>query len=67
MKAPSVEGMPGIDVTFEPHALARLGARSADLHGLVAGVRRGVPVGSVQRGAFRDPVVLEVDLQVMVV
>ncbi len=62
IKAPSVEGMPGIDVRIDPDALGRLGTTGTDVHGLIAGVRRGVPVGEVQRGAFRDPVVLKVDL-----
>ncbi|MCA9566231.1 MAG: efflux RND transporter permease subunit, partial [Myxococcales bacterium] len=62
VKAPSVEGMPGVDVTLEQGELARMGVVAPDLHGLVAGVRRGVEVGTVLRGQFRDPVVLKVDL-----
>jgi cobalt-zinc-cadmium resistance protein CzcA len=62
VKAPAVEGMPGIDIRLQPADLGRLGASPADLHGLVAGIRRGVPVGTVQQGLFRDPVVLEVAL-----
>ncbi len=62
VKAPTVDGMPGIDLEIEPGQLARLGARSQDLHGLVAGLKRGVEAGDLVRGAFRDPVVLKVDL-----
>ncbi len=62
VKAPSVEGMPGIDVRMDAGALARLGVAADDLHGLVAGVRRGVEAGRVQRGQYRDPVVLKVDV-----
>ncbi|MCB9674724.1 MAG: efflux RND transporter permease subunit [Alphaproteobacteria bacterium] len=62
VKAPSVEGMPGVDVIIDPGELARLGVSADDLHGLVAGVRRGREVGTVRRGEFQDPVVLKVDL-----
>ncbi len=62
VKAPTVDGMPGIDIDVMPGELARLGARPQDLHGLVAGLRRGVEVGSLVRGAFRDPVVMKVGL-----
>ncbi|MEZ4237148.1 MAG: CusA/CzcA family heavy metal efflux RND transporter [Myxococcota bacterium] len=62
VKAPSVEGMPGVDVTLSPGDLARLGAAAVDLHGLVGAVRRGVEVGTLFRGQFREPVVLKVAL-----
>ena len=62
VKAPAVDGMPGVDMTVRPGDLARLGATSQDLHGLVAGVRRGVEVGTLVRGAYRDPVVMKAGL-----
>lgn len=60
VKAPAVEGMPGIDVRLDPLRVAAAHGASQDLHGLIAGVRRGVVVGDVLRGAFRDDVVLKV-------
>jgi len=62
VKAPTVDGMPGLDVELVPGQLARLGVGAQDLHGLVAGLKRGVEAGGLVRGAFRDPVVLKVDL-----
>lgn len=62
VKAPSVEGMPGRDIVFDVARLASMGVAADDLHGLVAGVRRGVEAGTVTRGQFRDPVVIKVDL-----
>jgi cobalt-zinc-cadmium resistance protein CzcA len=62
VKAPTVDGMPGIDIEIAPGELARLGARSQDLHGLVAGLHRGVEGGTLVRGAYRDPVVFKVGL-----
>lgn len=62
VKAPSVEGMPGRDIALDPVRMASMGVTADDLHGLVAGVRRGVEAGTVTRGQFRDPVVLKVDM-----
>ena len=62
VKAPSLEGTPGIDVVLDA---ARLGARGLDaaaVHGLIGAVQRGRPVGEVLRGAFREPVLLRLDL-----
>jgi cobalt-zinc-cadmium resistance protein CzcA len=61
VKAPAVEGLPGLRVDVPPDALTRYGVDGADVHGLVAGVRRGRTVGAVTRGEFRDAVVLRVD------
>lgn len=62
VKAPTVEGMPGVDITLSSPDLARLGVSATDLHGLVAGVQRGVEVGTVRRGQYRDPIVLKIDV-----
>ena len=58
VKAPSVEGLPTTDVRLREADLSRLGVTSPDVHGLVAGLRRGVEVAQVLRDGWRDPVVL---------
>lgn len=58
VKAPSVEGLPTTDVRLREVDLSRLGVASPDVHGLVAGLRRGVEVAQVLRDGWRDPVVL---------
>jgi cobalt-zinc-cadmium resistance protein CzcA len=62
VKAPSVEGLPTTDVRLREADLARLGVSSPDVHGLVAGLRRGVEVAQVLRGGWRDPVVLRTSM-----
>lgn len=61
VRAPSPEGMPGVDVVVRDADLARLGAEAPDVHLLAGMVQRGVAVGAVTRGQFRDPVVLRLD------
>lgn len=56
---PAVEGMPGLDVSLSTPDLARLGVQADDLHGLVAGVRRGTEAGRLLNGQYMDPVVLK--------
>lgn len=57
---PSVEGLPVSDVILEPERMARVGVQAHDARMLVAGLQRGVPVAQVQRGQFRDPIVMKV-------
>jgi cobalt-zinc-cadmium resistance protein CzcA len=58
---PTIEGQPSYEVQLRPEKLALYGLNSRQVMDVVAGVRRGTPVGSVQRGQFRDPLVLKLD------
>jgi cobalt-zinc-cadmium resistance protein CzcA len=58
---PSVEGLPVNDVILEPERTARVGVDAQDARRMVAGLQRGVPVAQVQRGQFRDPIVMKVE------
>ena len=59
VKAPSMEGAPGVDVAPQAEALARLGMREDRLLVEVTTLRRGVELGRVTRGGLRDAVVLK--------
>lgn len=58
VKVPVLEGMPSLDVVVDAEAVGRLGVDPAEVHALVAGLRRGQSLGRVLRGAFQDEVVL---------
>jgi cobalt-zinc-cadmium resistance protein CzcA len=60
VKAPASEGIPGLDVVPDPHALARRRIAERTVHRMVAGLQRGVPVGSLLRGPTREEVVMRV-------
>lgn len=62
VKAPTMEGMPGLEVVVDPASLARLELQDVDVHGLLAGVHRGTEVGVVRRGQFLDAIVLKTAL-----
>ncbi len=61
VKAAAIEGTPGIDVNVLPEALARTGVDGQVVHDTVASLRRGLEVGSIQRGLVREPVLLRLD------
>jgi len=62
VKAPAVEGTPGIDVVVDNVALARLGVDGGAIHDTVAALQRGTELGAIQRGLVREPVVLRLDV-----
>ncbi len=66
VSAPTIEGVPGIDARIEGHRLKLLGVSSPDILTLIAGIQRGTEIGSVQRGQFRDPIVLKTAWDVQV-
>jgi len=66
VSAPTIEGVPGIDARIEGHRLKLLGVSSLDILTLVAGIQRGTEIGTVQRGQFRDPIVLKTEWDVSV-
>lgn len=57
---PVLEGLSAVDVVIDEAAVARLGADPAEVHALVAGLQRGVPLGAVLRDSFQDPVVMRI-------
>lgn len=61
VKAPAVEGTPGIDVVVDTAALARLGVQGGAVHSTVQALQRGLELGAVQRGLVREPVLLRLD------
>ena len=61
VRAPSVQGIPVETVSADPHALARVGLSADAVLDLVQAVQVGHEVGRVQRGAYRDAVVVRLD------
>ncbi len=59
VSAPTIEGVPGIEARLKPDRMKVLETSSDDILALIAGVQRGTEIGSVQRGQFRDPIVLK--------
>ena len=59
VSAPTIEGVPGLEARLNVANLEVYGASTDDISLLVAGVQRGTEIGSVQRGQFRDPIVLK--------
>ncbi len=57
--APTIEGVPGIEARLRPERLSLLDVSTRDVLTLIAGVQRGTEIGAVQRGQFRDPIVLK--------
>src|SRR5690606_38532064 len=62
LSLPAIEGVPGIDVVIDHEKLAAHGLKASDVLNLIRGVQRGHEVGSIQRGQFRDAVVVRLDL-----
>ncbi|MGM0557101.1 MAG: efflux RND transporter permease subunit [Myxococcota bacterium] len=58
---PTIEGQPSYEVELTPSKLALYGLDARAVMDVVAGVRRGTPIGSIQRGQFRDPIVIKLD------
>ncbi|QED28490.1 efflux RND transporter permease subunit [Microvenator marinus] len=59
VSAPTIEGVPGLEARLQPDRIQVLGASTENILMLVAGVQRGTEIGSVQRGQFRDPIVMK--------
>jgi len=59
VSAPTIEGVPGIEARLESDRLELFGTSTDDILMLVAGVQRGTEIGTVQRGQFRDPIVIK--------
>ncbi len=59
---PALEGAPTISLELDSAALAHHGVRARDVLALIEAAQRGVEVGQVVRGEFRDPVVVRLDL-----
>jgi cobalt-zinc-cadmium resistance protein CzcA len=55
---PGSSSQPALDVRVDERAVAQLRADPREIHAVVAAQQAGVRVGTVLRGAFRDPVVL---------
>lgn len=62
VRAPSMEGLPTVDVEVDPARAAALGVAPADVLALVEAVQIGREAGMVLRGQFLDAVVLKLDL-----
>lgn len=62
LSLPAIEGVPGTDVIINHDKLAAHGLKASDVLNLIRGVQRGHEVGSIQRGQFRDAVVVRLDL-----
>jgi cobalt-zinc-cadmium resistance protein CzcA len=62
VKLPAVEGVPSVDVNLDPAALGRLGLTASEALLQVEALRRGRAAAEVQRGGFRDPLVLRLAL-----
>lgn len=60
--APTIEGVPRLDVIVEEERLARYRLPAAAVLATVADVQRGTAIGSVTRGEFRDDVVVRLAL-----
>jgi cobalt-zinc-cadmium resistance protein CzcA len=57
--SPTIEGVPGIEARLKPDRMQVLQTSADSVLTLVAGVQRGTEIGTVQRGQFRDPIVLK--------
>ncbi len=62
VKAPAVEGLPGLDVVLDGPSLVRYGLDGTSVHALVGAAQKGIEVGAIQRGLVRETVVLRLDL-----
>lgn len=60
--APTLEGVPSLDVVLPPAPLARYGVAAGALLDQITATRRGLTVGEITRGQFRDPVMLRLSL-----
>lgn len=58
IKAPQVEGVPGVDIVLRAEELNAYGLDAAAVLQSVQLVQRGIETGRVVRGAFQDPVIL---------
>lgn len=59
--APTLDGMPGVEIQLDTVALASVGMGAAQVHALAAAYQRGVPVGTWRRGQYQEPIVLKLD------
>lgn len=59
---PHAEGVPSLDVHISAERAGRYGLRAADIMAMTTAVQRGHEVGKVVDGAFRNAVVLRLDL-----
>ena len=58
---PIMDGIPSYDVKIDAERLAKYPISAQEVLAMVSTIQRGREVGSVIRGAFRDPVLLKVD------
>jgi cobalt-zinc-cadmium resistance protein CzcA len=58
---PALEGAPSWDIEVVPEKLAMHGLTMSEVEATIAGIQRGVEVGTVRRGQFRDPLVLKIE------
>lgn len=59
---PQSEGVPSLEVHVDPQRSGRYGLRADDILSLTTAIQRGHEVGKVVDGAFRNAVVLRLDL-----
>lgn len=60
--APTVDGMPQVDVQLDSVALAAMALEASVVHQTIAAFERGVPVGSWRRGQYQEPIVVKLDV-----
>jgi cobalt-zinc-cadmium resistance protein CzcA len=58
--APTMEGMPSVDVRIDVANAAALGVDPGEVRAVVGALQRGVPAGAVRRGAVSEAVVLKI-------